>query len=158
MQFFGEEKGTALVRAIAANLKPVLTDGRLAMARSVGAGEYLLALNNFVNLSINVKLAGEPIDFFPLDPVPLYLCAGRGQCPGAGNPERGAACRQFHAQPGMPGVLHQIRAAADARRRRHQSARHRRAGSRRSKWSPRCSIRRKKRGCDRPSIRCFRQR
>ncbi len=73
MQFYGEQKGTALVREIAANLKPVLTDGRLAMARSVAAGEYLFALNNFVNLTLNVKLSGGAIDFFPLDPVPLYF-------------------------------------------------------------------------------------
>ncbi len=73
MQFHGEEKGTALVREIAANLQPVLTDGRLAMARSVAAGEYLFALNNFVNLTLNVKLAGGAIEFFPLDPVPLYF-------------------------------------------------------------------------------------
>ena len=72
-QFYGEAKGTALVREIAANLKPVLTDGRLAMARSVAAGEYLFALNNFVNLILNVKLAGGAIEFFPLDPVPLYF-------------------------------------------------------------------------------------
>jgi iron(III) transport system substrate-binding protein len=73
MQFHGEQKGTALVREIAANLKPVLTDGRLAMARSVAAGEYLFALNNFVNLTLNVKLSGGAIEFFPLDPVPLYF-------------------------------------------------------------------------------------
>jgi iron(III) transport system substrate-binding protein len=72
-QFYGEQKGTALIREIAANLQPVLTDGRLAMARSVAAGEYLFALNNFVNLTLNVKLAGGAIDFFPLDPVPLYF-------------------------------------------------------------------------------------
>ena len=47
MQFYGEQKGTALVREIAANLKPVLTDGRLAMARSVAAGEYLLRAQQF---------------------------------------------------------------------------------------------------------------
>jgi iron(III) transport system substrate-binding protein len=73
MQFYGEQKGTVLVREIAANLQPVLTDGRLAMARSVAAGEYLFALNNFVNLTLNVKLAGGAIEFFPLDPVPLYF-------------------------------------------------------------------------------------
>jgi ABC-type Fe3+ transport system substrate-binding protein len=73
MQFYGEQKGTALVREIAANLKPVLTDGRLAMARAVAAGEYLFALNNFVNLVLNVKLKGGPIEFFPLDPVPLFF-------------------------------------------------------------------------------------
>lgn len=73
MQFYGEQKGIALVREIAANLDPVLTHGRLAMARSVAAGEYLFALNNFVNLVLNVKLKGGPIDFFPLDPVPLFF-------------------------------------------------------------------------------------
>jgi iron(III) transport system substrate-binding protein len=72
LQHFGEEKGKALVQTMVANLKPVLTDGRLAMARSVGAGEYMLSLNNFVNLSLNVKLAGAPIDIFPLDPVALF--------------------------------------------------------------------------------------
>jgi iron(III) transport system substrate-binding protein len=73
MQFHGDQKGTALVRQIATNLQPVLTDGRLAMARSVAAGEYLFALNNFVNLTLNVRLKGGTIDFFPLDPVPLYF-------------------------------------------------------------------------------------
>jgi iron(III) transport system substrate-binding protein len=73
LQHFGEQKGTALVREIAANLKPVLTDGRLAMARSVAAGEYMFGLSNFVNLVMNVKLAGGPIEFFPLDPVPMYF-------------------------------------------------------------------------------------
>jgi iron(III) transport system substrate-binding protein len=72
LQFHGEQKGTALIKEIVANLKPVLTDGRLAMARSVAAGEYLFSLNNFVNLTLNVKLAGGPIDIFPLDPVALF--------------------------------------------------------------------------------------
>ena len=73
LQFHGEQKGTELVRRIVAGLKPVLTDGRLAMARSVAAGEYLFALNNFVNLTMNVKLAGGPIEILPLDPVALYF-------------------------------------------------------------------------------------
>jgi iron(III) transport system substrate-binding protein len=73
LQFHGEQKGTELVRQIVAGLKPILTDGRLAMARSVAAGEYLFALNNFVNLTMNVKLAGGPIEIMPLDPVPLYF-------------------------------------------------------------------------------------
>ena len=152
LQYFGEEKGTALVRAIVANLKPVLTDGRLAMARSVGAGEYLLALNNFANLSLNVKLAGEPIEIFPLDPVALFYAqvAVNAQAPA---PERGEAGGELHAQSRMPGFLHQIRAAADARRCAHQSARHRRADHAEASGRARCSIRRKKRGCDRPSIR-----
>ena len=55
------------------------------------------------------------------------LRAGGGQRQGAES-ERGAARRQLHAEPGMPAVLHEIRAAADPHRRRDQSARHRRAG------------------------------
>ena len=129
LQFHGEQKGTALVRQIVGNLKPVLTDGRLAMARSVAAGEYLFALNNFVNLTLNVKLAGGPIEFMPLDPVPLYFAqvAVNARAPQS---ERRAARRQLHAQPGMPDILHQVRPAADARRRADQSARHRRGQNR----------------------------
>ena len=127
MQFYGEQKGTALVREIAANLKPVLTDGRLAMARSVAAGEYLFALNNFVNLTLNVKLAGGAIEFFPLDPVPLYFAQVAVSAQRAESEHR-AARRQFHAEPRLPGVLHQVRPAADAQRRRDQSARHHQAG------------------------------
>ncbi len=73
LEFYGEQKGTDLVRSIAVALRPVITDGHLAMARSVGAGEYWVALNNYVNLSMNVKLAGNPIDVWPLDPVTLIF-------------------------------------------------------------------------------------
>src|SRR6202008_1929339 len=68
-QHFGEETGTTIIKDIVAALEPVLTDGHLAQARSVGSGEYWVSLNNFVNLTMNVKLAGGPIDYFPLDPV-----------------------------------------------------------------------------------------
>jgi len=61
------------VRSIVAALSPVVTDGHLAMARATGAGEYWISLNNYVNLSMNVKLAGAPIDIWPLDPVTLFF-------------------------------------------------------------------------------------
>ena len=48
-----------------------MIDGHLNLARSVGAGEYWVALNNYVPLTINVKLAGGPTDFWALDPVGL---------------------------------------------------------------------------------------
>lgn len=70
---YGEEKGTKLVKELVATLKPVVTDGHLAMARSVGAGEYWVALNNYVNLTLNVKLHGSPIEFWALDPVALFF-------------------------------------------------------------------------------------
>jgi iron(III) transport system substrate-binding protein len=70
---YGEQKGTELVRNIVSALKPVVTDGHLAMARATGAGEYWISLNNYVNLSMNVKLAGSPIDVWALDPVTLMF-------------------------------------------------------------------------------------
>ena len=72
-QHYGEAKATALIRSIVGALNPVVTDGHLALARSVGAGEYWLSLNNYVMLSNNVKLAGGPIEIFPLDPVVLFF-------------------------------------------------------------------------------------
>jgi ABC-type Fe3+ transport system substrate-binding protein len=49
----------------------VVIDGHLNIARSIGAGEYWVALNNYVPLTINVKLASGPTDFWALDPVGL---------------------------------------------------------------------------------------
>jgi iron(III) transport system substrate-binding protein len=72
-QHFGETKGTQIIKGMVGTLKPVITDGHLALARSVGAGEYWLSLNNYVMLSSNVQLAGSPIEIFPLDPVILFF-------------------------------------------------------------------------------------
>jgi iron(III) transport system substrate-binding protein len=73
LQSYGEQKGVELVKAMVTALKPVVTDGHLALARSVGAGEYWVSLNNYVNLSMNMKLAGSPIDVWALDPVTLFF-------------------------------------------------------------------------------------
>src|SRR5216683_2935354 len=70
---YGEQKGTQIVKDIVATLRPVVTDGHLAMARATGAGEYWVSLNNYVNLSMNVKLAGGAIDVWALDPVTLFF-------------------------------------------------------------------------------------
>src|SRR5215471_2391266 len=43
LDYYGEQKGTQVVKDIVAALQPVVTDGHLAMARAVGAGEYALA-------------------------------------------------------------------------------------------------------------------
>ncbi len=72
-EYYGEQKGTQVVKDIVATLKPVITDGHLAMARATGAGEYAISLNNYTNLSNNVKLAGGPIEVFALDPVVLMF-------------------------------------------------------------------------------------
>jgi iron(III) transport system substrate-binding protein len=71
--FYGEQRGRKLVQDIATTLKPILSDGHLALARSVGAGEYWVALNNYTSLTINVKLAGAATDFWALDPVALIF-------------------------------------------------------------------------------------
>ena len=72
-QHFGDAKATQIIKGMVGTLKPVITDGHLALARSVGAGEYWLSLNNYVMLSSNVQLAGGPIEIFPLDPVILFF-------------------------------------------------------------------------------------
>ncbi len=71
--FYGDARGQALVKSIVAALDPVITDGHLALARSVGSGEYWLALNNFLPLTLNVKMSGAPTDFWLLEPVPLIF-------------------------------------------------------------------------------------
>ena len=70
---YGEQRGRKLAQDIATTLKPVLTDGHLLLARSVGAGEYGVALNNYTSLTINVKLSGAPTDYWALDPVALIF-------------------------------------------------------------------------------------
>ena len=59
------------MRRIATSLRPVITDGHLAMARAVGVD--WVALNNDANLSMMRKLAGNPIEVWPLDPVTLIF-------------------------------------------------------------------------------------
>jgi iron(III) transport system substrate-binding protein len=70
---YGEDRGRALIKNIVAALDPVITDGHLALARSVGSGEYWLALNNFLPLTLNVKMSGAPTDFWLLNPVALIF-------------------------------------------------------------------------------------
>ncbi|MFZ3351985.1 MAG: extracellular solute-binding protein [Xanthobacteraceae bacterium] len=72
---YGEGRARTLIKNIAGTLNPVLTDGHLALARSVGSGEYWVALNNFLNLTINVKMSGAPSDYWLLNPVVLIFGA-----------------------------------------------------------------------------------
>jgi iron(III) transport system substrate-binding protein len=71
--YYGEARARALIHNIVGSLNPVLTDGHLALARSVGSGEYSLALNNFLNLTLNVKMSGASTDFWLLNPVALIF-------------------------------------------------------------------------------------
>ncbi len=68
-EHFGEREAKRMMDEIVSVLKPVVIQGHLAAARAVGAGEYWIALNNFLNLTLNVKLAGQPTDFWVMDPV-----------------------------------------------------------------------------------------
>jgi iron(III) transport system substrate-binding protein len=70
---YGEDRGRTLIKDIVSALDPVITDGHLALARSVGSGEYWLALNNFLPLTLNVKMSGAPTDFWLLNPVALIF-------------------------------------------------------------------------------------
>ncbi len=70
---YGEERGRALVKNIVDTLDPIIADGHLALARSVGSGEYAVALNNYLPLTLNVKMSGAPTDYWLLDPVTLIF-------------------------------------------------------------------------------------
>jgi iron(III) transport system substrate-binding protein len=70
---YGEQRGRKLVEDIVATLNPILVDGHLALARSVAAGEYPVALNNYMNLTINQMLTGGPTDYWALDPVAVFF-------------------------------------------------------------------------------------
>lgn len=71
-QMYGEAKGRKIVQDIVTNLKPVVVKGHLALARSVGAGEYDIALNNYLNLTLNVKMTKGPTDYWLIDPVAVF--------------------------------------------------------------------------------------
>ncbi len=70
---YGEERARKLVGDIVATLKPVVIDGHLALARAVAAGEYAVALNNYLNLTVNMQLTGAPTDYWGVDPVAVFF-------------------------------------------------------------------------------------
>ncbi len=70
---YGEARARKLIGDIVATLKPVLIDGHLALARAVAAGEYAVTLNNYLNLTVNMRLTGAPSDYWGLDPVAVFF-------------------------------------------------------------------------------------
>lgn len=72
VRHFGEERARKLLGEIVTNLKPVIADGHLALARAVGSGEYAVAINNYVNLTNNVRINGNPTDYWPMEPVVVF--------------------------------------------------------------------------------------
>lgn len=72
LDHYGESRARELLRSLATTLKPAIVGSHLQVARTVGAGEYMVALNNYVNLTINVKLNGGPTDFWAIDPIGVF--------------------------------------------------------------------------------------
>ena len=70
---YGEKRAREILEDFVAKMKPVVLDGHLAIARAVGGGEYLFALNNYLNLTLNVKLAQSPTDFWVMEPTTLFF-------------------------------------------------------------------------------------
>jgi iron(III) transport system substrate-binding protein len=71
--YYGEERARKLIGDIVATLKPVVIDGHLALARAVAAGEYAVTMNNYLNLTVNMRLTGAPTDYWGLDPVAVFF-------------------------------------------------------------------------------------
>ena len=69
MTSYGQDKGGKVIGEIVDKLEPALYKGHLALARALGSGEYWLNLNNYLNLVLNVKIAGDPVDWWILEPV-----------------------------------------------------------------------------------------
>lgn len=70
---YGEENGTKLVKRFFEEFKPVPVDGHLALARAIGAGEYVVTPSNYVNLTNNVASSGAPTDYWGQDPIAVIL-------------------------------------------------------------------------------------
>jgi iron(III) transport system substrate-binding protein len=68
---FGPERGKALIQNLVATLHPILQKGKLGTVRSLGAGEYWVTLDNWASLTTGLRMAGNPVDFWALDPVVL---------------------------------------------------------------------------------------
>ena len=69
---YGEARARKIVGDLVANLKPIVVDGHLALARQIGSGEYAIAINNYLPMTLNVKIGGGATDFWVLDPVVLF--------------------------------------------------------------------------------------
>ena len=70
---FGEQRGRKLLEDLVRELNPVIVDGHLALARAMAAGEYMVTLSNYTMLASNMQLTGAPLEFFPLDPVSMFI-------------------------------------------------------------------------------------
>ena len=95
---FGEEKGRKLLEDIVRTLNPVIVDGHLALARALAAGEYMVALSNYSMLTSNMAFTGAPSEFFPLDPVSMFISQA-GVSARAPHPNAARLLTQFMLEP-----------------------------------------------------------
>ena len=73
IKHYGEEKGDKLLKQFFAEFKPTPVDGHLALARAVAAGEYAVTINNYVNLTNNLKMTGAPTEYWGQTPAAILL-------------------------------------------------------------------------------------
>jgi iron(III) transport system substrate-binding protein len=73
LRHFGEQRGRKLLEDLVRDLNPVVVDGHLALARALAAGEHMVAISNYTMLTSNMQLTGAPTEFFPLDPVSMFI-------------------------------------------------------------------------------------
>jgi ABC-type Fe3+ transport system substrate-binding protein len=101
---FGEPKCIDIATALAKNLRPAVVEGHLALGRQVGAGEYAVTINNYVNLTVNVKMRGGATDFWYLEPVTVFY-GQVGVNSGAPNPNAARLVANFLASEDGQKVL-----------------------------------------------------
>lgn len=68
MKYWGEDRGMAFVRALAA-LKPDVRKGHVLLAQLVGAGEVTVALTAYSGNAESIKRKGGPVDWVPVEPL-----------------------------------------------------------------------------------------
>ncbi len=72
-EHYGEAKARKLIGDLMTNLKIIKLDGHLALARAIGLGEYAITPNNYTNLVTNVSMAGNPTDWWVIEPVAVFF-------------------------------------------------------------------------------------
>jgi iron(III) transport system substrate-binding protein len=68
MKYWGEERGMAFARALAA-LKPDVRKGHVLLAQLVGAREVPVALTAYSGNAESIKRKGGPVDWVPVEPL-----------------------------------------------------------------------------------------
>lgn len=74
MDLMGKDKALDLFKKIAAN-GVTSRDGHGLIADLIAAGEYTLAVNNYLNLVERTKREGGPTDWVAIQPVPVFFGA-----------------------------------------------------------------------------------